>query len=357
MKIRYIIYAVLALALAYFIYYRITANKAVSESGKGGGGRGGSGATMVVNGIVVEAAAFENELEVTGSIEANEAVNLQSEISGLVTSINFTEGSNVKKGTVLVRINDRDIQAQLQQVLTGQKLSQSNENRAKQLLAKGAISQEEYDTSLAELQSLNAQAQLVRAQLAKAIIRAPFDGKIGLRNISMGEYLTPNKIIASLSAVNPVKISFSVPEKYSGQIKVNSEVDFNTDGLNQTYKGKVYAIEPGINAQTRTLSIKALAQNPKNDLLPGSFAKIRLTLNTMDNALLIPNEAIIPVLKGKTVFISENGKAKQVPVESGTRTADRIVITSGLKAGDTVLTTGAMALKNDAAVKVTVVNN
>jgi membrane fusion protein (multidrug efflux system) len=357
MKIRYIIYAVLALALAYFIYYRITANKAVSESGKGGGGRGGSGATMVVNGIVVKAAAFENELEVTGSIEANEAVNLQSEISGLVTSINFTEGSNVKKGTVLVRINDRDIQAQLQQVLTGQKLSQSNENRAKQLLAKGAISQEEYDTSLAELQSLNAQAQLVRAQLAKAIIRAPFDGKIGLRNISMGEYLTPNKIIASLSAVNPVKISFSVPEKYSGQIKVNSEVDFNTDGLNQTYKGKVYAIEPAINAQTRTLSIKALAQNPKNDLLPGSFAKIRLTLNTMDNALLIPNEAIIPVLKGKTVFISENGKAKQVPVESGTRTADRIVITSGLKAGDTVLTTGAMALKNDAAVKVTVVNN
>jgi membrane fusion protein (multidrug efflux system) len=357
MKIRYIIYAVLALALAYFIYYRITANKAVSESGKAGGGRGGSGASMVVNGIVVKAGAFENELEVTGSIEANESVSLQSEISGLVTGIYFTEGSNVKKGTVLVKINDRDIQAQLQQVLTGQKLSKSNENRAKQLLEKGAISQEEYDTSLAELQSLNAQAQLVRAQLAKATIRAPFDGKIGLRNISIGEYLTPNKVIASLSAVNPVKISFSVPEKYSGQIKVNSEVDFNTDGLNQTYKGKVYAIEPGINAQTRTLSIKALAANPKSELLPGSFAKIRLTLNTMEDALLVPNEAIIPVLKGKTVFITENGKAKQVPVESGTRTADRIVITSGLKAGDTVLTTGAMALKNDVPVKVTVVNN
>lgn len=357
MKIRYIIYAVLALALAYFIYYRITANKAVSESGKAGGGRGGSGASMVVNGIVVKAGAFENELEVTGSIEANESVTLQSEISGLVTGIYFTEGSNVRKGTVLVKINDRDIQAQLQQVLTGQKLSQSNENRAKQLLAKGAISQEEYDTALAELQSINAQAQLVRAQLAKATIRAPFEGKIGLRNISVGEYLTPAKVIASLSAVNPVKISFSVPEKYSGQIKVNSEVDFNTDGLNQIYKGKVYAIEPGINAQTRTLSIKALAANPKSELLPGSFAKIRLTLNTVEDALLVPNEAIIPVLKGKTVFITANGKAKQVPVESGTRTADRIVITSGLKAGDTVLTTGAMALKNDVPVKVTVVNN
>ena len=141
MKIRYIIYALIAVALAYFVYYRITANKAISESGKGGG-RGGSGASMVVNGIVVKPDAFENELEVTGSVEANESVTLQSEISGLITGIYFTEGSNVKKGTLLVKINDRDIQAQLQQVLTGQKLSQSNENRAKQLLAKGAISQE-----------------------------------------------------------------------------------------------------------------------------------------------------------------------------------------------------------------------
>lgn len=356
MKIRYIVYAILALALAYFIYYRINANKAIADSGKSGG-KGGSGASMVVNGIVVKANNFENELEVAGSIEANESVNLQSEISGLVTGIYFTEGSNVKKGALLVKINDRDIQAQLQQVLTGLKLAQSNENRAKQLLEKGAISQEEYDTSNAELQSLSAQAQLVRAQLAKASIRAPFDGKIGLRNISMGEYLTPNKMIANLSAMNPVKISFSVPEKYSGQIKVNSEVDFSTDGINKTFKGKVYAIEPAINAQTRTLSIKALAQNPKSELLPGSFAKIRLTLNIQENALLVPNEAIIPVLKGKTVFITENGKAKQVPVESGTRTAEQIVITSGLKAGDTVLTTGAMALKDNAPVKVTVVNN
>jgi len=356
MKIRYIIYALLALALAYFIYYRINANKEIAGSGKSGG-RGGAGAGMGVNGIVVKASSFENELEVTGSVEANESVVLQSEISGLVTGIYFTEGSNVKKGTLLVKINDRDLQAQLQQVLTGLKLSKTNENRAKQLLEKGAISQEEYDTALADLQSINAQAQLVRAQLAKASIYAPFNGKIGLRSISMGEYLTPAKAIATLSNINPIKISFSVPEKYSGQIKVNSEIEFNTDGTTKTFKGKVYAIEPGINAQTRTLSIKALCQNPDNELLPGSFAKIRLALNTMDQALLIPTQAIIPVLKGKTVFISSEGKAKQVPVESGTRNAENIVITSGLKAGDTVLTTGSMSLKPGTPVKVTVVNN
>jgi membrane fusion protein (multidrug efflux system) len=356
MKIRYIIYALLALALAYFIYYRINANKEISGAGKPGA-RGGSGAGMGVNGIVVKASSFENELEVTGTIEANESVILQSEISGLVTGIYFTEGSNVKKGTLLVKINDRDLQAQLQQVLTGLKLSKSNENRAKQLLEKGAISQEEYDTALADLQSINAQAQLVRAQLAKASIYAPFNGKVGLRSISVGEYLTPNKAIASLSNISPVKISFSVPEKYSGQIKLNSEIEFNTDGATKTFKGKVYAIEPGINAQTRTLSIKALSPNTNNELLPGSFAKIRLALTTVDEALLIPTEAIIPVLKGKTVFISSEGKAKQVPVESGTRNAENIVITSGLKAGDTVLTTGSMSLKPGTPVKVTVVNN
>jgi membrane fusion protein (multidrug efflux system) len=363
MKLKYIIYPLLVLGIAYLIYYRISANKKLAASGGGGGGKsmgkdkGGPGQSLGVNGVLVKMSAFDNQLEVTGAIEANESVSLQSEVSGLVTGIFFKEGTNIKKGQLLVKINDRDIQAQLQESLTRQKLSSSNENRGRQLLAKGAISQEEYDTSLADLESLKSQAQVIRAQLARTSIRAPFNGKIGLRSISAGEYLTPAKTIANLASVNPVKITFSVPEKYAGQIKLGSAVSFNTDGSVALHKGVVYAIEPGINAQTRTLQIKALAQNPNSELLPGSFAKIRLSLSTQDNAILIPNEAIIPVLKGKTVFITKNGKAKQVNVESGTRTAEQIVITSGLKAGDTVLTTGAMALKPDAPVKVTLVNN
>ncbi len=258
---------------------------------------------------------------------------------------------------MLVKINDRDIQAQLQQALTKEKLSASNENRAKQLLEKGAISQEEYDTSLADLQSLKAATQLIRAQLAKTSIYAPFSGKIGLRNISNGEYITPSKVIANLMSINPIKISFSVPEKYAGQIQLNSAISFTTSGSSKKYSGKVFAIEPGINTQTRTLQIKALAPNANMELLPGAFAKVEVSLNTLEDAILIPNEAVIPVLKGKTVFISKNGKAQQVPVEAGTRTAENIVITSGLKVGDTVLTTGAMALKPDAPVSVTIVNN
>lgn len=360
MKIRYIIYVLLALGLAWLIYYRITSNKKIEGEGKGGaaGAKGsGAGKGLQVDGIVVAAGDFTNDLEVTGTIEANESVSLRSEVSGLVTSINFKEGTSVSKGTLLVKINDRDIQAQLQEALTKQKLSGTNENRSKQLLEKGAISQEEYDTSLADLQSLKSQTSLIRAQLAKTSIYAPFSGRIGLRSISVGEYLTPATMIANLSSVNPLKISFSVPEKYIGQIKLGSEITFTTDGYSKSFTGKVFALEPGINTQTRTLQIKALVPNERNELLPGSFAKIKLALTTAKDAILIPNEAIVPVLKGKTVFISKNGKAQQVPVEAGTRTAESIVITSGLKVGDTVLTTGAMALKPDAPVKVTVVKN
>lgn len=356
MKLKYIVYILLTLGLAFFVYYRINANKKMTGGGSSAS-KNGPAPGLNVNGVVVSTASFSNDLGITGAIEANESVSLQSEVPGLVTGIYFKEGTNVKKGTLLVKINDRDIQAQLQQAQTKQKLSATNENRAKQLLEKGAISQEEYDTSLADLRSLQAETQLIRAQLAKTAIYAPFSGKIGLRNISSGEYITPTRVIANLMSINPIKISFSVPEKYAGQIKLNSPINFKTSGSNKNFVGRVFAIEPGINSQTRTLQIKAIADNPNMELLPGAFAKIELSLNTLEDAILIPNEAVIPVLEGKTVFISRNGKAQQVPVEAGTRTANNIVITSGLKVGDTVLTTGAMALKPDAPVNVSLVKN
>lgn len=359
MKKRYIIYAVLAIGLTYLVYYRISENKKLDGKGagqaKGGAGAKGGAAPMVVEGIVVKNTSFDNDLEVTGAIEANESVVLKSEVSGLVTGIYFNEGTNVSKGAVLVKINDRDIQAQLQEALTKQKLSGTNENRAKQLLEKGAISQEEYDTSLADLRSFQAQSQLIRAQLAKTAIRAPFSGRIGLRSISSGTYLTPATVIANLVSTNPVKITFSIPEKYAGQIKLGAAITFTTDGSTKQNSGKIYAIEPGINAATRTLQIRALAPNADNTLLPGAFAKIKMALNTLPDAILIPNQAIIPVLKGKIVYVQKNGKAQEVKVEAGTRTDENIVITSGLKAGDTVLTTGSMALKKDASVKVNLV--
>ena len=194
----------------------------------------------------------------------------------------------------------------MQEALTKQKLSATNENRAKQLLEKGAISQEEYDTSLADLKSLQAQSQLIRAQLAKTTIRAPFSGRVGLRSISSGTYLTPATVIANLVSTNPVKVTFSVPEKYASQIKMGGEILFTTDGSSKLNIGKIYAVEPGINAATRTLQIRALAQNNENKLLPGAFAKNKIGFKYLTRCYpMYPNEAIIPVLKGKNCLCTK----------------------------------------------------
>lgn len=353
MKKRYIFYIILALGFAYLVYYRISANKKIEGKGNVKGAKPDKATPPLnVDGMVVNLSKFDNDLEITGNIDPNESVVLKSEVSGLVTGIYFKEGSNVTKGTTLVKVNDRDIQAQLQQALTKQKLSATTEERAKQLLAKGAISQEEYDSALADLKSLQSQSQLIRAQLAKTSIVAPFSGRIGLRSISTGEYLTPATVIANLVSTNPVKITFSIPDKYANQIKMGAEIIFTTDASTKENIGKVYAIEPSINATTRTLQVRALAPNANNLLLPGSFAKIKLSLSTLNDAILIPTGAVIPVLKGKIVFITKDGKAEERKIEAGTRTDEQIVITSGLSAGDTVLVNGSMSLKKGTPVKV-----
>ncbi len=173
-----------------------------------------------------------------------------------------------------------------------------------------------------------------------------------MRSISPGTYITPATLVAKLVSTNPLKITFSIPEKYASEIKVNSEIKFTVNGLSEKYSAKIYAIEPEIETTTRTLSIRAIAQNTGGKLLPGTFANVELPLNTIKDAIVVPTEAIIPIQGGKKVFIANNGKAKEIMVETLTRTDKEIVITSGLKVGDTVLTSGVMSLKNDDAIKV-----
>ena len=354
MKTKYIVYTILVLLLASMVAYRLNKNKA-PKAGPSSRAAGGAGAALKVNGIIDKHESFSNSLAIAGSIEANEQVDIRSEVSGLVTDILFTEGSAISKGKVLIKINDQELQAQLSQALTKQKLAQETEYRAGMLLEKEAISKEEYDVALAELRSLQSQTQLIRAQLAKTQIRAPFSGKIGLRTISAGEYITPANNIARLVSTDPVKILFSIPEKYAGTIKLNTSIAFTVAGSKNVYQGSIYAIEPGIDLSTRTLQLKAKASNSNGELLPGSFAKIDLPLNNTDDAILIPTESIVPILQGKKVFISSNGKAKEVMVETGTRTDKSILISSGLNVGDTILTTGIMSLKDGMPITVKVV--
>lgn len=358
MKTKYIVYSLLIILFAGFVAYRIKANSQKGDTGARGGRSGGMPAgPVLVNGIIIEPKDFSNSLSVTGSIEANEQIEIRSEVSGIIKGLYFNEGSNVKRGQLLLKINDIELQAQLSQALTREKLASETESRAGMLLKKEAISKEEYDIALADKRALQAATRLIRAQISRTVVVAPFSGRIGLRTVSVGGYLTPSTVVASLISMNPVKIIFAVPEKYAQQMRNGSEIQFTVAGSSKKNYAKVYAIEPGINSNSRTLQIAARAANPSGEFLPGSFSKVDLPLAIINNALLIPSEAIVPVERGKKVFLSRNGKATEVIIETSARTEKEVLVTSGLKVGDTLLTTGIMALKPDSPVKVRITKN
>jgi membrane fusion protein, multidrug efflux system len=354
MKIKYIIYTLLILGIGALIYYRISENNAKKADAAGGGGKGGKKPSMSVNAVVVRPEEFSNTLSLSGSIEANEQIELSAEVSGIAEKILFEEGKQVAKGQVLVKINDIELRAQLGQAQTRQNLASENARRARLLFDKEAISREEYDIATADFKTAQAQTQLINAQIAKTSIRAPFSGTIGLRNISPGAYVTPDIIIARLVNSSQVKITFSLPEKYASQVKVNSKLSFTVAGTTDKFQATIYALEPAVEEATRTLRIRALAQNPNGRFIPGTFANVELPLEKIEGAYIIPTEAIVPVQNGKKVFVSRKGKAAEVMVTTATRTDKDIVVLSGLKAGDTVLTTGVLTLKKDTPVKVKV---
>jgi membrane fusion protein (multidrug efflux system) len=351
MKIKNLVIAILVIALGGMIAYRITKNKA--ENDKANDKSGKKPATPVTF-YVVKGQDFSNTISLSGSIEANEQIEIRSEVSGIVENIAFTEGSSVTKGQVLFKVNDIELRAQLAQAKTKESLASENERRAKLLLQKEAISQEEYDIASADYRTAKAQTQLIQAQIGKTTVRAPFSGKIGLRSISPGTYVTPTTLIAKLVSTNPLKITFSIPEKYATEITKNNTITFTVPNVKETFTAKIYALEPAIEATTRTLQIRALTDNSNGKLLPGTFANIELPLKNIKDAIIIPTEAIVPIQDGKKVFIANNGKAKEVKVETLTRTDKDVVITSGLKIGDTVLTSGVMSLKDEADIKVKV---
>lgn len=350
MKMKTLIYSLLIIGIIGLIGYRITKN----SDTKGPKDKGKDKQPITVSGTVVRLQTFDNNLALSGSIEANEQVEIRSEVSGIVKTIYFQEGSNVAKGQVLFKVNDIELKAQLVQAKTKESLASENERRAKLLLQKEAISQEEYEIASAEFRSLKAQTQLIEAQIAKTAIKAPFSGKIGLRNISVGAYITPTVLITKLISANQVKISFSIPEKYASEVENNSPIQFTIPNNSEKYTAKIYAIEPEIETSTRTLKIRAIAANPNGKLLAGTFASIELPLKNIKGAIQIPSEAVVPVQNGKVVYIANNGKAKEVKIETIARTDKDVIVTQGVKSGDTLLTSGVMALKDETEIKVKV---
>ncbi|HEY8401182.1 MAG TPA: efflux RND transporter periplasmic adaptor subunit [Cytophagaceae bacterium] len=309
-------------------------------------------AAVAVNAVIVKPERLKNNIYSTGTILANEEVELKSEIAGRITGIYFNEGGSVTKGQLLVKINDADFKAQLSKIRLQEKLAIQEEERKRQLLEIKGISQEEYDRALNLVNTLRADAALLEAQIAKTEIRAPFSGVVGLRHVSEGGFISQTTLIATMQELNPVKVEFSIPEKYAYIVKKGSTITFTTANNDRKYTGKVYATSTQIDPNTRSLTLRATANNADLSLTPGAFVKIEFTLDEINNALLVPSEAVVPILGGQKVYVVKNGKAVPAKVETGIRTEKEVQITSGLSPADTVVITGLLQIRDNVDVQV-----
>jgi membrane fusion protein (multidrug efflux system) len=317
-------------------------NKKLSEpNAKGGANK----MPVKVSVVVINPQIFSPKYQVSGTLVANEMVQLFAETQGLIRGIYFKEGSRVKKGELLVKINDSEFQAQLKKALANKKLRDDNVKRNEALLKKEAIAQADFDLSVSELNAIDADIDFIKEQIRKTEIRAPFSGVIGLRNISEGAYISANTNIATLQDESRLKLDFSVPEKYALVAKIGDEVSFKVSGLNQEFKAKIYARESAISSETRTIRMKAICDNTSHVLLPGLFANIVLSIGNDKQSIMIPTQSLVPVLKGQKVYLVQADSAIERAVETGFRTENQIEITSGLQAGDSLILDGIMYMK------------
>ena len=304
-----------------------------------------------VNAAIVRPQVLVDEIPIIGSLLPDEEVNLSFETSGKITDINFEEGTHVTKGQLLAKVNDRPLQAQLQRLVAQLKLAEDRVFRQDALLKRDAVSKEAYEQVKTELATLNADIELVRAQIEQTELRAPFDGIIGLRQVSVGTYASPSTIVAKLTKITPLKLEFSVPESYAKDVRVGTSLNFNLTGSLNKYEAQVYARESSLDPETRSLTIRALYPNPSG-IMPGRYASITLRKQEFENALAIPSEAIVPEMGKDKVFLYKNGKAEPVDIVTGIRTEALVQAVAGLEEGDTVIISGTQQLRTGMAVTI-----
>lgn len=320
-------------------------NEELTAADKVTTGKKGAKKALNVNARIIKPQLLTDEILISGSLLPDEEVDLSFETSGKIVEINFEEGSKVNKGQLLAKVNDRQLQAQLQRLVGQLKLAEDRVFRQNALLERDAVSKEAYEQVKTELSTLNADIEIVKANIALTELRAPFEGVIGLRQVSVGSYASPTSIIAKLTKVSPLKIEFGVPERYANQVKKGTNLTFSMPGELNTFNAKVYATEASVAQATRTLSIRALYPNSNGAILPGRYASIQLKKDEIQNALAVPSEAIVPEMGKDKVFAYRSGKAEPVEVTTGIRTEEQVQILKGLQAGDTIIISGTLQLR------------
>jgi len=305
-----------------------------------------------VDGFIVRPSSLEQVINTTGNLIAYESVDISPERAGMLESLHFDESSFVKEGTLLAKIDDEELQAQMNRLKVNQELAEKEVARGRELLAIQGISQEELDRLVNRIDELQAEQKLVQIQIDKSKIYAPFSGVLGLRQISKGAYITPSTVLVQLRQMNPMKLEFDVPERYLSTVKEGQDLEFTTEGSSEVYTARVYAIGTEISPNTRTFRVRAVAKNPGRRLTPGQFARITLVTGVNDQAKLVPTDAVIPVLEGKQVFVARKGRAIATKVITEDRQAAEVQIIDGVAIGDTVIVSGLLGLTDGAPIRV-----
>ncbi|WP_105013194.1 efflux RND transporter periplasmic adaptor subunit [Salinibacter sp. 10B] len=328
----------------------------LNEADPSGSQSGNEAAPMQVDAAVLRPGTMTERLRTTGTLRADESVELTSEASGKVTSIQFDEGERVQNGRLLVQINDSELQAERTRLEHRLDLASAQAERQKRLLSEGGVSEEEYDATVNETEVLKAELERVEAQIEKTKVRAPFSGRVGLRAVSEGAYVTPQTRITTQQRVDPIKIDFSVSEKYAARIQAGQPISFSVRGVDERLDGQVYATDTQVDADTRTLQVRARASNPDGALRPGMFADVTVTLGTIEDAVVVPSFSVVPTLDGQRVFVVENRTAQPRNIEIGIRTDSTVQVTDGLSLRDTVITSGIQELRAGLPIRIETLN-
>lgn len=301
---------------------------------------------------IVEKVSFPRGLNAVGSLRSGESIMISAELSGRIARINFTEGQPVTQGQVLVELDDAVARAELAQAEANLALAQSRLERSQRLQTAGFVSKEAKEDASIALQLQQAAIELAKARLEKTRIIAPFDGVVGLRNVSIGEYVNPGQDIAPLESIQVLKADFRLPERYVSDIRVGQTLEIRVDAIpNKTFLGEVYAVSPLVEAGGRSILVRANVNNKEGLLFPGMFARVQL-ITQQGDALVVPETALAPSGQRQFVYRIQNNKAEQIPVQIGERRGGLVEIVQGLSAGDHVTVSGLQRIRNNATVKV-----
>lgn len=316
------------------------------------GGNGSKSGPLPVEAMLIKGETISNAIEVTGTILPNEVTEIRPEISGRLVTLNLREGNIVRKGDLLAKIFDGDLQAQLKKLKVQLQIANKTEERQRELLRINGISQQDYDLSLLAVNNLQADIELTEVNIARTEIRAPYAGRVGLKRISPGAYITPANILSTISEMDKLRVEFSIPEKYSSEVVPGLDVRFSIEGSDKIYNAVIAARESSVDETTRNLTVRADIRDEDKYLVPGSFAKVRIILGKDDDAIMIPTQSVIPVARGKQIIVLNGGQIEFRNIKTGVRDSARVQVLEGLTPGDTLITTGLMFLRPDSKVKV-----